>query len=144
MALGVFFLAMIPARRWLHIRSFRISLWQLALAGAIIGFLSGIVLSTGLPSVPAFTSYGLLKGAFLSTEAASSLALMVSKVVTFQQSGALPPPAIIQGLIIGASLMVGSFAGKLVVQGMSTGTFQLLLDILLGCSGLSLLWAAID
>jgi uncharacterized membrane protein YfcA len=135
---------MIPARRWLHARSFRISLWQLALAGAVIGFLTGIVLSTGPLSVPAFTSYGLVKGAFLSTEAASSLALMVSKVVTFQQSGALPLPSIIQGTIIGSSVMAGSFAGKLVVQRMSLGTFQLLLDILLGCSGLSLLWAAID
>jgi uncharacterized membrane protein YfcA len=143
-ALGVFFLSMIPARRWLHAGRFTISLWQLALVGAAIGFLTGIVLSTGPLSVPAFTSYGLVKGAFLSTEAASSLALMVSKVVTFQQSGALPLPAIIQGVIIGSSVMAGSFVGKLVVQRMSSGTFQLLLDILLGCSGLSLLWAAFD
>ena len=143
-ALGVFFLSMIPARRWLHAHRFTISLWQLALVGAAIGFLTGIVLSTGPLSVPAFTSYGLIKGAFLSTEAASSLALMVSKVVTFQQSGALPLPAIIQGVIIGSAVMAGSFVGKLVVQRMSSGTFQLLLDILLGCSGLSLLWAAFD
>jgi len=143
-ALGVFFLSMIPARRWLHARRFTITLWQLALVGAVIGFLTGIVLSTGPLSVPAFTSYGLVKGAFLSTEAASSLALMVSKVVTFQQSGALPLPAIIQGVIIGSSVMAGSFVGKMVVQRMSPGTFQLLLDILLGCSGLSLLWAAFD
>lgn len=143
-ALGVFFLSMIPARRWLHARSFHISLWQLAISGAAIGFLTGIVLSTGPLSVPAFTSYGLVKGAFLSTEAASSLALMVSKVITFQQSGALPIPAIIQGTIIGSSVMAGSFAGKFVVQRMSIGTFQLMLDILLGCSGLSLLWAAVD
>jgi uncharacterized membrane protein YfcA len=143
-ALGVFFLSMIPARRWMHAGRFTISLWQLALVGAAIGFLTGIVLSTGPLSVPAFTSYGLVKGAFLSTEAASSLALMVSKVVTFQQSGALPLPAIIQGVIIGSAVMAGSFVGKLVVQRMSSGTFQLVLDILLGCSGLSLLWAAFD
>ena len=143
-ALGMFFLAMIPMRRWLHARSFQIGLWQLALAGAAIGFVTGIVLSTGPLSVPAFTSYGLLKGAFLSTEAASSLALMVSKAVTFQQLGALPLPAILQGLIIGSSVMAGSFAGKLVVQRMSAQTFQHLLDGLLFCSGLSLLWAAVN
>jgi uncharacterized membrane protein YfcA len=143
-ALGAFFLCMIPGRRRLHASRFRIKLWQLALAGAAIGFLTGIVMSTGPLSVPAFTSYGLAKGAFLSTEAASSFALMVSKVVTFQQSGALPLPSIIRGLIIGSSVMAGSFAGKLVVQRMSLGTFHLLLDILLGCSGLSLLWAAVD
>ncbi len=141
-ALGAFFLAMIPARRWLHDRSFHIQLWQLALAGAAIGYTTGIVLSTGPLSVPAFTSYGLLKGAFLSTEAASSLALMVSKVVTFQQLGALQPTAIVQGLIVGVSVMAGSFVGKAIVQRMSIHTFQHLLDALLLCSGLSLLWAA--
>ena len=141
-ALGGFFLAMIPARRWFHAHRFHIRLWQLALAGAAIGYITGIVLSTGPLSVPAFTSYGLLKGAFLSTEAASSLALMVSKVVTFQQVGALPPASLLQGLIVGASVMAGSFVGKVVVQRMSIRTFQNLLDGLLLCSGLSLLWAA--
>ncbi len=141
-ALGAFFLAMIPTRRWLHAHSFHIRLWQLALAGAAIGYVTGIVLSTGPLSVPAFTSYGLLKGAFLSTEAASSLTLMVSKVMTFQQLGALPPASLLQGLIVGASVMAGSSVGKAIVQRMSIHTFQYLLDALLLCSGISLLWAA--
>jgi uncharacterized protein len=142
-ALGTFFLLMIPGRRWLHARNFRIRLWQLALAGAVIGFLTGIVISTGPLSVPAFTAYGLAKGAFISTEAASSLALFVSKVATFRQLGALPLPSIIQGVIIGASVMAGTFIGKAVVQRMSTSAFQHVLDALLLCSGLSLLWAAL-
>jgi uncharacterized membrane protein YfcA len=141
-ALGVFFLAMIPARHWLQKRDFKISLWQLAAAGAAIGFVTGIVLSTGPLSVPAFTSYGLVKGAFLSTEAVSSLALMVTKVATFQQLGALPPPMILQGVIIGASVMAGAFVGKLIVQRMSLQTFQILLDVILLCSGLALLYDA--
>jgi uncharacterized membrane protein YfcA len=136
MALGIFFLLMIPARRWARVRQFRIRLWQLAVAGAAIGFVTGIVMSTGPLSVPAFTSYGLTKGAFLSTEAASSLALMVSKVATFQQLGALPPASIVRGLIIGSSVMAGTFAGKLVVQRLSVHTFENLLDAMLIASGL--------
>jgi len=141
-ALALFFLAMIPLRRWLHVRQFHMSLWQLALAGAGIGFLTGIVLSTGPLSVPAFTAYGLAKGAFLSTEAASSLMLMISKVATFRQLGALPLPSVLQGVIIGASVMAGSLLGKAVVQRMSMHAFQHVLDALLLCSGLSLLWSA--
>ncbi len=141
-ALGLFFIVMIPARRWLQSRDFTINLWQLALAGAAIGFGTGIVLSTGPLSVPAFTAYGLMKGAFISTEAVSSLALMVSKVTTFQQLGALPLPSILQGLIIGSSVMAGAFIGKAIVQRMSLHTFQYVLDAMLLCSGLSLLWAA--
>jgi uncharacterized membrane protein YfcA len=142
-ALGLFFLAMIPGRRWLAGRHGRIRLWQLAVAGAVIGFLTGVVLSTGPLSVPAFTAYGLLKGAFLSTEAASSLALYVSKSITFRELGALPATVLLQGVIVGASLMGGAFVGKAVVLRMSTATFQHLLDGVMLISGLSMLWAAL-
>jgi uncharacterized membrane protein YfcA len=142
-ALGAFFLLMIPTRRWLDTHTFRISLWQLALAGAVIGFLTGIVISTGPLSVPVFTAYGLAKGAFLSTEAVSSLALFVSKVTTFRELGALPLPSIIRGLLIGAALIAGTFLGKTVVQRMSIHTFRLVLDVVLLCAGLSLLWEAL-
>lgn len=109
------------------------------MSGAIIGFITGVVLSTGPLSVPAFTFYGLMKGAFLSTEAASSLVLMVSKAVTFQRLGALPASAILQGLIIGSSVMAGAFVGKAIVQRMSLMMFEHVLDGLLFCSGVSLL-----
>ena len=143
LALGAFFLGMIPARRRLRARNVRIGLRQLGVAGAVIGFLTGIVISTGPLSVPAFTAYGLAKGAFLSTEAAGSLALYISKAATFRQFGALPLPSIVQGLIVGSSVMLGTMAARLVVQRMSIQTFQFLLDGLLLCSGLSLLWAAL-
>jgi uncharacterized membrane protein YfcA len=142
-ALGAFFLLMIPGRRWLETRRLHLRLWQVALIGGAIGFLTGIVISTGPLSVPVFTSYGLARGAFLSTEAASSLALFVSKVATFREMGALPLPAIIAGLVIGTSVMAGAFVGKAIVQRMSIGAFRHVLDALLFCSGLSLLWAAL-
>jgi uncharacterized membrane protein YfcA len=68
---------------------------------------------------------------------------MISKAVTFQRLGALPPATTLQGLIVGTSLMAGSFAGKAIVQRMSLHTFQNILDLLLLGSGLCLLWAAI-
>ncbi|WDZ94370.1 sulfite exporter TauE/SafE family protein [Herbaspirillum sp. WKF16] len=141
--LGVFFLAMVPVRHWLKRRNVTLKLWQLSLCGAVIGYLTGIVLSTGPLSVPAFTSYGLAKGAFLSTEAASSLALYVSKVLTFRELGAMPLDVFLQGVLVGSSLMAGTFAGRAFVMKMSERHHQRLLDALLVASGLSLLWAAI-
>lgn len=140
--LGLFFLAMIPGRRWLHARGWRASLWQIALAGALIGFLTGIVVSTGPLSVPIFAAAGLFKGALLATEAAASLSMYVTKVTTFQTLGALSEETLIKGLIVGSSLMAGTFVGKVLVLRMSTDTFTRLLDLLLLCSGLALLWAA--
>lgn len=142
-SLGLFFIAMIPFRHWVRKHHVVMRLWQLALAGAVIGYLTGIVLSTGPLSVPVFTAYGLSKGAFLSTEAASSLLLYVSKVLTFRELGAMPLSIFLQGLLVGASLMAGTFIGKIFVMKMRDSHFQRLLDLLLLASGLSLLWAAI-
>jgi uncharacterized membrane protein YfcA len=142
LALGVFFLTMIPAGRWLTAHRRRIGLWHLALAGAVIGFLTGVVASTGPLSVPAFTAYGLVKGGFIATEAASSLAVYVSKVVTFRELGALPADAIVKGVITGSSLMAGAYVAKRIVLRLTPQAYRLLLDALLLCSGLTLLWAA--
>src|SRR3954462_9658059 len=118
-ALGVFFLALIPVRRWLGTRSFRLTLTHLMLLGAPLGVLTGLVVSTGPLTVPLFTFYGLERGAFLGTEAASSMGMYMAKVVTFQAFGALPLQVVMQGLGVGLTLMAGSFAGRFLVLKLS-------------------------
>jgi uncharacterized membrane protein YfcA len=142
-ALGVFFLVMVPGRRWLASRNLKFGFWHLAVAGAVIGFLTGIVVSTGPLSVPAFAAYGLVKGAFIATEAAGSLALYISKAVTFRQFGALPVDIMVKGLISGSSVMAGTYTARLIVERLSVVTFQRLLDGVMIVSGTALLWAAI-
>lgn len=141
-ALGLFFIAMIPARRWLARRRVRFTLAHLALIGAPVGFLTGIVVSTGPITVPVFTSYGLERGAFLATEAAGSLAVYAAKIAAFKQFGALPGSVIVKGLIVGAALMTGSFCARSVVLRMTPAAFRTLVDGLMLASGGSLLWAA--
>ncbi|QNB15614.1 sulfite exporter TauE/SafE family protein [Paraburkholderia tropica] len=141
-ALGVFFIAMIPTRRWLAHRAVKIKLWQLALIGGPVGFLTGIVVSTGPITVPVFTSYGLERGAFLATEAAGSLAVYATKIVAFKTFGALPLSVWSKGLIVGAALMSGSFFARSLVIRMKPSTFRWLVDGLMLASGSSLLWAA--
>lgn len=143
LALGVFFISMVPARRWLARRSVRFSLVHLSMIGAVVGFLTGIVVSTGPITVPVFIGFGLSQGAFLGTEAASSLAVYGAKVSVFQRFGALPPHVIIDGLITGASLMLGTFGARRIVTRMSPRTFKLVVDGLMVSSGVSLLFAAV-
>jgi uncharacterized protein len=143
LALAVFFLAMIPGRRWLAARNITLGFAGLALAGAVIGFLTGIVVSTGPLSVPAFAAFGLVKGAFIATEAAGSLALYVSKAVTFRSFGALPIDIVIKGLISGSSVMAGNYTARLIVERLSVHVFTRLLDGVMLVSGLTLLWAAV-
>jgi uncharacterized protein len=142
-ALGLFFLAMVPGRRWLAARNITLGYGGMALAGAVIGFLTGIVVSTGPLSVPAFAAHGLVKGAFIATEAAGSLALYVSKAATFRTFGALPVDIIVKGLITGSSVMAGTYLARLIVERLSIATFQRLLDGVMLVSGVVLLWTAI-
>src|SRR5215213_3208511 len=62
LALGFFFLSLIPLRHWLARHEFKLSLKHLALLGAPLGVLTGLVVSTGPLTVPLFTFYGLERG----------------------------------------------------------------------------------
>lgn len=141
-ALGAFFILMIPARRWLVSHDLRVRLWHLAAAGAAIGFVTGIVVSTGPITVPIFLAYGLVKGAFIATEAAGSLAVYVSKVAVFRTFGALPIESIVKGLIVGSSLMVGSVVSKRFVVRLPPDRFRLLMDAVMLVSGVTMLLKA--
>ncbi|MBP6818852.1 MAG: sulfite exporter TauE/SafE family protein [Ferrovibrio sp.] len=141
-ALGCFFILMVPLRHWLASRGFRLTLWQLALAGIPIGYLTGVVVSTGPISVPVFLGIGLVKGAFLATEAAGSLGVYIAKAAVFQAFGALPWEIVLQGLIAGGAVMAGSFLGKRFVLSLSPDTFRYLMDAVMVFAGSFMLWNA--
>jgi uncharacterized membrane protein YfcA len=140
--LGAFFIAMIPARRWMARREWRLRLPHLALVGAGIGFLTGIVASTGPINAPFFLAYGLVKGAYLGTEAMGSLVVVVAKAITFRSLGALPLETLGKGLVTGSSLMAGAFIAKRFVNQLDAQRFRLLMDGLLLVAGITMLWAA--
>ena len=141
--LGVFFIAMIPARRWMAARQWTLGLPHLAMVGAVIGFITGIVVSTGPINAPFFLAYGLVKGAYLSTEALGSLAVYIAKAITFRSLDALPWDAVVKGLIIGSTITVGSFMAKRFVLKLEPDKFRLLIEGLLLVAGLTMLWASI-
>ncbi|MFI5376141.1 MAG: sulfite exporter TauE/SafE family protein, partial [Candidatus Rokuibacteriota bacterium] len=123
-ALGVFFLGMIPTRRWLAARGLGLGPRHLLVIGAVVG----IVVTTGPITAPIFLSYGLVKGAFIATEAAGSLTVYLSKAAVFRRFGALPRPVIVQGLITGTSLMLGAWLAKRFVLRLPPDRFRLLMD----------------
>jgi uncharacterized protein len=143
-ALGVFFIAMIGVRRWMAAHGLRLRLAHLAMLGVPVGYLTGIVVSTGPLTAPIFLATGLVKGAFLSSEAAASLAVYAAKAAVFRSFGALPLAIVAKGLIIGSTLMAGAFIAKRFVLKLEPHSFRLLMDGLMLLSGLALLWAALS
>ncbi len=142
LALGIFFISMIPVRHWIASRKIQFSSLHLALIGAPVGFLTGIMVSTGPITVPIFTLYGLERGAFLGTEAAASMLVYLAKVATFKGLDALPFKLVGQGLVVGSALMIGSFIARPIVLKIAPTKFKWMVDALMLASGLSLIWAA--
>jgi uncharacterized protein len=55
---------MIPVRRIMTARAWRVRLWHLGVAGAVVGFLTGLVLSTGPLSAPGVHRIWAQRGRF--------------------------------------------------------------------------------
>jgi len=137
--LGLFLILLIPIRRWMRNKNFYLKLWQMSLVGAGIGYLTGIVATTGAINTPFFLAFGLSKGAFLGTEAASTLSILFAKGITFHQLGFLNTTAIIQGLLIGSCVLLGSIFSKRIVLALPEKKFLLLMELVMLISGASIL-----
>jgi uncharacterized membrane protein YfcA len=69
--------------------------------------------------------------------------MYVSKALTFRSFGALSNDAIVQGVIIGSSLMAGSVVAKRFVLKLPPERFYLMMEAVLLFAGLSMLVAAV-
>jgi uncharacterized membrane protein YfcA len=139
MLLGAFIMLLVPLRRVVKHNLGTIHLPHLALSGTAIGFLTGLFLSTGPLSTPVFLAYGLVRGAFVATEAAASLVVQGAKIVSFHEFGVLPQEGLLNGVIVGVSLMLGTFASRPLLARISDHHFRMLLDVVTLISGLWLL-----
>jgi uncharacterized protein len=142
LALGIFFLVMIPARRWLQSIGFKMKLWQMPILGAVIGYLSGIVVSTGPINTPFFLAYGLVKGAYLATEATGSVLISLTKTIVFNRLDALPWAVFLKGVMVGSSVTVGSYLAKRYVMSIDPARFRLLMDGLMLIAGVTMIVTA--
>jgi uncharacterized protein len=142
-ALGVFFLGMIPLRHLAARRRLRLRLWHMSIAGLAIGFLTGLVLSTGPLSVPIFAGVGLSGGSFLGSEAAGSLLLYAGKLTAFASAGALPPLVIIRGIVIGTALLIGTVMARSIVRRISSRSYAFLIDAVLVVGAVGMFLSAV-
>ena len=115
-AIGVFLIAMVPVRHWLARHQLTARLWHLAVGGAVIGYLAGIVVSTARLGVPLFLFFFLAKLLAFSSppEPAVSLRLYLSKSIAFSKHfrALMTPDITMKALIADASLMFGAFIAR--------------------------------
>lgn len=134
--LGAFLILIVVLRHLPNLSAFKPPLKWFALIGAAASFLSALLGSVGPLMAPFFLAYGLVKGAYIGTEALSTVVMHLAKLIAYRESAVLPINAILDGLALGPIMVAGSFAGKRVVDRLPERVFVTIIDGTLLAAGL--------
>ena len=137
--LGAFLILIVVLRHLPKLKAFRTPLRGFAVIGAVSSFLSALLGSVGPLMAPFFLAYGLVKGAYIGTEALSTVVMHVTKLIAYRESAILPLRAVLSGLALGPIMVAGSFAGKRVVDRLPEQVFVLIIDVTLLAAGVMFL-----
>jgi uncharacterized membrane protein YfcA len=133
--LGLFLILIVIWRHRPQPSMWKPSLGSFAVIGAGSSFLSALLGSVGPLMAPFFLAFGLVKGAYIGTEALSTVVMHVAKLVAYKQSAVLPPHAVLVGLALGPIMVAGSLAGKRIVDRLPERAFVLIVDVTLVAAG---------
>jgi uncharacterized membrane protein YfcA len=136
--LGVLLLAIVVWRR-LRPRPPRLSSHAFVAVGAASGLGSALVGSVGPLTAPFFLARGLVKEAYIGTEACSAVVMHAAKLVAYGVGALLSMRVLVLGLLLAPTTMLGAWAGRHVVRRMSERAFVLVVEVGLVVSGLLLL-----
>ncbi|MGE5109746.1 MAG: TSUP family transporter, partial [Acidobacteriaceae bacterium] len=120
--------------------SAKLPVWSFAIVGAGASFLSALLGSVGPIMAPFFLAYGLVKSAYIGTEALSTVVMHVFKLVAYHHSSILPGNAVLAGLAIGPVMILGSWLGKKVVDRLPEKVFVWIIEATLLIAGIGFLW----
>ena len=119
--------AALPSPRWF------------APVGAVSGFLSAIVGAVGPLAAPFFLHYGLLKEAYVGTEALGAAATHLTKSLAYGRLSVLGPHELALGVYYGLVMTAGSWVAKHLLEKLPRDRFLLLVEVMLVVVGLSML-----
>lgn len=106
------------------------------LIGAIFSFLSALVGSVGPLLAPFFLAYGLVKGAYIGTEALATVVMHVTKLIAYGGAAVLTTYALGVGLAMGSVMVAGSFVGKRLLERLPERGFVVVIEGVLIVTGI--------
>ncbi|MBI4213968.1 MAG: sulfite exporter TauE/SafE family protein [Chloroflexi bacterium] len=133
--LGAFLLFTVAYRHTSVGRETRVSLRGFAGVGAVFAFLSALLGSVGPLMAPFFLTYGLVKGAYIGTEAFATVTMHVVKIAVYSGYALMGWDTMVLGLTIGSVLIVGSYLGKKILDRMPARFFPPLIETVLVIAG---------
>lgn len=122
-------------------KRFQVSERGLLFGGGLTGFLSGLVGSAGPLGAAFFLGLDLPAGAYVASEAVTAVAMHLTKSIVYQRYTLIGPSEMIFGLLLGLSMVAGSWTGKQIIQRLPRDKFILLVEALLLISALLLIFS---
>jgi uncharacterized membrane protein YfcA len=111
----------------------------LALAGAGVGLISAIAGSAGPLGAAVFLGLKLEPGAYVASEAVTAVLMHLTKSFAYGRYATLSLGDFLRGLLLGGSLVLGSWTGRKVIARLPERGCSLLVEGLLIVSAVSLL-----
>jgi uncharacterized membrane protein YfcA len=115
------------------------SLKAIAWAGLPAGIVSAVVGGSGPVIVPWLLRYGLLKEAFIGTEAVGAAIIHVAKLAVWGGAGVVRGQDILLLIPLALLMVAGSYLGTILLTRMNVRIFRILLIITLAVVGLRFL-----
>ena len=126
--LGIVLFVLVIGRRLLAHRKVRLTPKALLPVGVATGLLSALAGFAGPLVAPFFLAAGLVRGAYIGTEAAAALTVHAIKLPVYGLGGVVSQRALLAGATLAPALIVGTWIGKRVVDRVSTNVFTALVE----------------
>lgn len=104
--------------------------------GAFFAFASALVGSVGPLMAPFFLAAGLVKSAYIGTEAAATVVMHVAKLVAYGSAALLTAATVGIGLVMAPVMIAGSVIGKRIVDRLPERVFVAIIEVVLIVAGL--------
>jgi uncharacterized membrane protein YfcA len=137
--LGLFLLLTVA---WRHVRPGpprRPPLRGFVVIGGLFSFLSALLGSVGPLMAPFFLAFGLVKGAYIGTEALCTVVMHLTKLVAYGQASILSARSVAIGVAMGPLMIAGSALGKRIVDRLPERAFVVIIEGVLVVAGAAFL-----
>jgi uncharacterized protein len=138
-ALGALLIAVVV---WRRVRprppAQRSPAWFLPL-GAGFGFLEGVLGSVGPLMAPFFLAFGLVKNAYIGTDALATVAMQSTKLAVFGGARLLQPGIVAAGFTLVPFMILGTILGKRTLDLLPERLFAIMLEAIIVIAGLNFL-----
>ena len=134
--IGAFLLLMVLWRRLPGAPVWRPTARTFAGLGALFSFISALTGSVGPFMAPFFLAYGLVKGAYIGTEALATVVMHVVKLGAYAGMAILTGRAAVAGLALGPIMIAGSYVGKRILDRLPEKVFVAIIEVVLVGAGL--------